>query len=116
MSKGTTVEFKWDEAKLARILKNSMEALADLGEDTAYEAQKSAPVDTGALVNSIRLSKIGDNEVVVLAGGTASGYNVPYARFREYNNDLHPNTRLYMHNALDWASRNINKYFKDITK
>lgn len=116
MASGTKVDFKWNEATLGRIRKNIAEALFSLGLNTAYRAQTHAPVDSGALVNSIRVSKTNDDELVVLAGGTASGYNVPYARFREYNNNLHPGTRLYMHNALDWANNNAMKYFKGITK
>lgn len=116
MASDAKVDFKWNETTLARIRKNIATALLSLGMDTANQAQRKAPVDTGALVNSIRMSKTSDNEVVVLAGGTASGYNVPYARFREYNNNLHPNTRFYMKNALEWANKNVNKYFKGITK
>lgn len=116
MASGTKVEFKWNEAALSRLRKNITTALISLGMDTANEAQRKAPVDTGALVNSIRMSKTNENQVVVLAGGTASGYNVPYARFREYNNNLHPGTRFYMKNALEWANKNVNKYFKGITK
>lgn len=112
----SSVELKWDEAKLAKIQKNIMVALIKLGEDTAYCAQTMAPVDSGALVTSIRSSQLNDSEVVVLAGGKANGKYVPYARFREYHNNLHPSTRFYMRNALDWAGNNIEKYFKDITK
>lgn len=111
-----TSEFKWNEAKLAQIQKDITTGLVKLGHDTAYQAQKGAPVDTGALVNSIRTTDIKDNTVYVLAGGTAGGYNVPYARRREYENPKHPNTRFYMKNALKWAQDNLNSYFKDITK
>lgn len=110
------VSFKWNESTLSRVRRNIAKAILSLGQDTAYRAQTKAPVDSGALVNSIRLSKTTDNEVVVAAGGTASGFNVPYARFREYNNKLHPNKRYYMKEAIDWANENVTKYFKDITK
>lgn len=116
MASNTKADFKWNQTTLSRLRHNIMKTLVKLGEDTAYRAQTGAPVDTGALINSIRASKISDNEIMVLAGGTASGYNVPYARKREYENNLHPGTRFYMRNALDWANNNIASYFKGITK
>lgn len=108
--------FKWNDAVLNRVRQKTMEALIDLGEDTAHKAQQGAPVLTGALVNSIRISEGGDNTIYVLAGGTASGYNVPYARRREYENPKNPNSRFYMKNALQWAYDNREKYFKGVTK
>lgn len=108
--------FKWNQAALDRIKHKTMEALVDLGQDTAYQAQRGAPVDTGALVNSIHIDDSKENVVYVLAGGKVGPFNVPYARRREYENRLHPNTRFYMKNALEWAYKNRNKYFKDITK
>lgn len=116
--------FKWNQAVLDRIKHKTMEALVDLGEDTAYEAQRHAPVGVypaesgrtgGALVNSIRTTKT-DNQVIILAGGKADGKYIPYARIREYVNYKNPHTRFYMRNALEWANNNISKYFKDITK
>lgn len=93
-----------------------MEALIDLGEDTAFKAQQGAPVLNSGLVNSIRITESKGNTILVLAGGTASGYNIPYAKRREYENNLHPNKRYYMKNALQWAYDNRMKYFKGITK
>lgn len=107
--------FKWDQSKLNQVKDNVMEAMVDLGMDTVYRAQGGAPVDSGALVESIRLATSG-NQLLVLAGGTASGYNVPYAKFREYNNNLHPGTRYYMRNAFGWMEQNYLKYFRGITK
>lgn len=109
------VEIKWNQSALNRIRENITKAMVDLGMDTAYEAQKNAPYDTGALVESIRIS-VQRGKLFVVAGGTASGYNIPYARRREYENNLHPDTKKYMHNALDWAGKHFEEYFKDITK
>lgn len=117
--------FKWNQAVLDRVRRKTMEALIDLGEDTAHEAQRHAPVGVyppgsgrtgGSLVNSIRLTEAKDGVVYVLAGGKAGGKNVPYAKMREYVNNKNPHTRFYMKNALQWAYDNREKYFKGITK
>lgn len=119
-----TSEFKWNEGALSKLQKNITEALWDLGFEAEAHAKSAAPVGVypkksgrvgGALVNSIRVHKT-KNQVVILAGGTIRGKYIPYARFREYNNNLHPNTRFYMKNALQWANDNVDEYFKDVTK
>ena len=109
-------KFTWNQQKLNEIRQNVMKGLMALGFDTANQAQEGAPVRTGALVNSIRTTTDNKDTVYVLAGGKAGRFNVPYARKREYHNNLHPNKRFYMTNAAKWAKDNYLKYFKGVTK
>lgn len=109
-------KFTWNKTKLAQVERNITEAMMSLAQDTAHQAQIGAPVDSGALVNSIRVQQSGDRTVLILAGGTAGGYHVPYARRREFENRKNPGKRYYMKNAFEWAQKNRDGYFKGITK
>lgn len=57
------------------------------------EMKKLAPHDTGALMQSIHRTGNG------LKGSIVDG--VPYGIFRNYNNNLHPNTKLYIERSVN---------------
>ena len=102
----------WDNGKLTDIERKLNMGLFKMGSDIAARARANAPVKTGALRNDIRVSP-SQGIVYVLAG---SG-RVRYARIREYENRLHPETTHYMGRAYasimnsDWEQT----YFGDIT-
>lgn len=107
--------FTWNQSTLKKLKKNTMSRLVKLGTQINNKAKSNAPYLTGALVNSIRVDASEDNVVYVLAGGrTPNGAKVPYARRREYENQLHPSTRYYMRNAFQDGVRNFKQEFKNL--
>lgn len=135
----SSVSFKWNTAKLAQVRQKFGQGLLRMGADIASKARGNAPVLTGNLVRSIRIdtAESSTDIVVVKAGGKVdfpvykyvknkktgkkkkvfTGYSIPYARRREYENNLHPGTKYYMHRAFDTVVRgNIGQYFKGATK
>lgn len=116
MGSSATYRFKWSISELNQLRKNTMASMLNLGFGIAAEAQRGAPVDTGALVNSIRTTTNNSDQVMVLAGGPFSDKSVPYAKRREYENRKNPQKRYYMKNAFAWGEQNYQKYFKEITK
>lgn len=77
--------------------------LNSLGNDIKKRAVILAPKDTGALRQSSKVD-VGKDSVAV-------SFNMPYARRRHYENNLHPSTKLYLTNALK-SITNAGKYFK----
>lgn len=77
--------------------------LNSLGNDIKKRAVILAPKDTGALRQSSKVD-VGKDSVAV-------SFNMPYARRRHYENNLHPSTKLYLANALK-SITNVGKYFK----
>lgn len=77
--------------------------LNSLGNDIKKRAVILAPKDTGALRQSSKVD-VGKDSVAV-------SFNMPYARRRHYENNLHPSTKLYLTNALK-SITNVGKYFK----
>lgn len=116
MSKTATISFKWNQSMLGRLRKSIATGLVKMGYAISNQAQRNAPVDTGALVNSIRVSISNADEVFVLAGGSVGGKSIPYAKKREYENRKNPQTKRYMGRAFDQETKNYLKYFKGITK
>lgn len=113
----STVKLTWDDGKLTDLQRAVNRGLLKMGFDIASRARSNAPVLTGALRNSIRVSP--ENEqVYVLAGGRVGGFVVDYAKLREYVNNLHPSTTHYMGRAFDSVinSNWQEKYFGEITK
>lgn len=106
--------FTWNQGTLNKLKSNTMKRLIDLGTKINNKAKSNAPYLTGALVNSIRVDTSEQNTVYVLAGGNAVGRSVPYAKRREYENQLHPNTRYYMRNAFQDGVRNFKQEFKNL--
>lgn len=88
--------------------------LVKMGYAMGNRAQSNAPLLTGALKNTIRVSQPHDGIVLVSAGGSYAGHNVDYAAIREKENRAHPWTTRYMGRAFDDISKNYLSYFKGI--
>lgn len=111
----TSANFKWDKGQVAILERNITKGLLRMGADIANQARANAPVLTGALRNSIRVTTSSSDTVYVLAGGAVAGKTVNYALYREFHNEKHPNTTHYMGRAVDRvAETDLRKYFKEI--
>lgn len=75
--------------------------------DILRMARQNAPVQTGALRNSGRFQQVGNTRWQVTFGNG----RVPYARIREHENRLHPNTTRYLERAARTANSRIKTYF-----
>lgn len=112
---GSSVNFQWDKSQVAILERNMTKGLLRMGADIASQARANAPVLTGALRNSIRVTTSSSDTVYVLAGGSVAGKTINYALYREYNNKKHPSTTHYMERAFDRVSEtDLRKYFKEI--
>lgn len=109
-----TVTFKIDQSKLNQIEQNIMVGVKKMGWAIANQAQRNAPVLTGALVNSIRVEDKNPTTVEVIAGGKYGGRDVPYALIRENVNKAHPSTTHYLERAFDSVVKDWQKYFKGV--
>lgn len=88
--------------------------LVDIGKDAVTNAPiGKAPKDKhpGALKHSARFKVDNFKGYVVFGGG-----RVPYAKRREYENHLHPHTRMYLHKAVAKAEAHKEDYFTRILK
>lgn len=110
-----TANFQWNNAKIEQIKRGMTRGLLRMGAEIASRARSNAPVLTGALRNSIRVTTDGNNTVYVLAGGNVGGKSIDYAYLREFVNNKHPQTRHFMTRALDSvAQQDLRQYFKEI--
>lgn len=75
--------------------------------DILRMARQNAPVKTGALRNSGRFRQVGNTHWQITFGNG----RVPYARLREHENRLHPNTTRYLERATTTATNKIKTYF-----
>lgn len=75
--------------------------------DILRMARQNAPVKTGALRNSGRFQQVGTTHWRITFGNG----RVPYARIREHENRLHPNTTRYLERAARTASSRTKTYF-----
>lgn len=116
MSSSATYTFKWNMAEINALKRDVIYRTLNLGYGIAAEAQRGAPVASSALINTIRATTNHKDMVHVLAGGSFQGYEVPYARRREYENNLHPNKKYFMKNAFAWGENNYLKYYKGLGK
>lgn len=73
------------------------------------QAKANAPVLTGALRNSGRISANGDYSYNVKFGGSPTG--VYYARRRHYENNLHPGTKYYLSRAAQTVGSKYKQYW-----
>ena len=112
-----SVRLTWDNGKLTKLQQAMNKGMFKMGFDIAQRARANAPILTGALVNSIRVTPE-HNQVFVIAGGRVYGYRVDYAKVREYVNKAHPSTTHYMGRAFDYVMESNwqEKYFGDITQ
>lgn len=96
------------------------QGLIAMAKDVQTHAILRAPVDTGALRNSIRVSTPTEEGLEVVAGGGFfagdDGHTkyIGYAFTRELYNNLHPATRHYMQEGLNDTLRTnyIQRFFK----
>lgn len=110
-----TSNFQWNQAALYDIRLGMTKGLLRMGNAVAAQARSNAPVLTGALRNSIRVTADRNDTVYILAGGSVSGKTVPYALYREFHNKKHPETTHYMAKALTKvANQDISQYFKEL--
>lgn len=75
--------------------------------DILRMARQNAPVKTGALRNSGRFQQADTLHWRITFGNG----RVPYARLREHENRLHPNTTRYLERAARTASSRTKTYF-----
>lgn len=113
--------FKWNQSRISQVRGNTLKAMVTAAIDVSNNAKRGAPVDTGALVNSIRVvnlltDKAQNAQALILAGGKIGGKKIAYAKYREYNNRKNPQTKFYMFKAFKNLEQNYPKYFKEITK
>lgn len=108
--------FKWNQSRIGQLRTDTRKAMVTAAIDVSNDAKRGAPVDTGALVNSIRVDSTKNDQVLVLAGGKVGGKKIAYAKFREYNNRKNPQTKFYMFKAFKNLEQTYPKYFKEITK
>lgn len=111
-----TYTLKWNKDELTSLKRKTFLGMKALAYKIEAQAKHGAPVDTGALVNSIRTTDDNQSNVLILAGGSISGKKILYAKRREYENRKNPQTKYYMRNAFKWGEENYQKYFKEITK
>lgn len=108
VSSKTTV--KMYPRELDGVKQRAFKRMIPMAYDIANANRRHAPVLTGALKNSIRVSITKPNEEIeVIAGGG----RVPYALRRNFENYKHPQTLHYMENGVaDVCSGNwVSKYF-----
>lgn len=108
---------KWKMPVVNGVKRKTEQALVKMGYDIVGWAKITAPVKTGALRNSIRISDMG-KKVTVSAGGAVGGKLINYALKREIGPNRNPSTVGYMSKSFekvtagDWQK----KYFGGITK
>lgn len=108
---------KWKMPVVKGVERKTEQALVKMGYDIVGWAKINAPVQTGALRNSIRVSDMGE-KVTVSAGGAVGGKLIDYALKREVGPNRNPATVGYMSKSFekvtagDWQK----KYFGGITK
>lgn len=112
----SSYKFSWNTSKLNGIKKNIDVALLEMGQTITNRARGKAPVESGALVNSIHTEAPESGTVLVIAGGRNGGKTVAYARKREYENCKNPQTKLYMTNSFKEVATNFKQFFKGVTK
>ena len=116
------VDFKWDYHAINGIENRFRQGLAAMGYKVANKARDKAPYKTGALSNSIRVTALGSrDDVYVVAGGSAFGRNIPYARIHELGgyagrgHSVHIKPKHYLANSLaEVVSGNWSQYFKGV--
>ncbi len=109
----SNIKLTWNNGALTELQRRMNGGIMRMAFDIASRARYNAPVKTGALRNSIRVAPE-QGQVFIVAGDS----RVPYAKRREYENNLHPETRFYMHRAYDSVMEDDwqNKYFGNLTE
>lgn len=116
MSKPKVV-LKWKMPVVREVNKNAQQGLVRMGYDILGWAKITAPIKTGALRNSIRITESGKT-VIVSAGGAVGGKLINYAYKREQGPNRDPTSEHYMEKSFkrvtsgNWQQ----EYFGGITK
>lgn len=120
MANPKLASFKWDKTALSKIQNGFTRGLVKMGFDVANKARHRAPYKTGALANSIRVTELQD-EVMVVAGGNFAGKTIAYARIQELggwagrNHSAYIKPKHYLKNGFEDIVRgDIAKYFKGV--
>lgn len=97
-----------DFSKVDRLMNQMIkDGLGNLGKAVKDRGIILAPKDSGDLRRS---SKV---EVNKSKDSVAISFNMPYAKRRHYENNLHPSTRLYLTNAMKSIGTPA-KFFKKV--
>jgi hypothetical protein len=100
----------WDTDQLKKLDVGMLEIATDIHRRSAI----LAPVLSGNLVASGRIKRNGAADYSIIYGGN-SGFNVPYAKRRHFENRKHPQTIGYLSKAAESVSRgNLSKYFRGL--
>lgn len=103
----TTIEFKDYSAKVLKEEEQQIsQALVKMGDRIKNLAEMYAPVKTHALQQNGRVLNT-PLSVTVRFGG----YEVPYARRRHYENNLHPETKYYLERAGNQVAKQGVQYY-----
>lgn len=105
----TTYVFTFKSPKNKHYTKMRL-GLARMVSDIQNQAVRNAPYKNGGLVNSARFKATGFLQYTVTFGGG----KVPYARRREFENNLHPSKKFYLRRAGRSVSRRYKSYFKGL--
>ncbi len=106
----TTYHLRYNPGIVAGGRDNLNRGLVRMATDIHSQAVMRAPKLTRALVNSGRFYKTGPLTWSVIFGNV----RVPYARYREYVNHLHPWTTHYLQNSAQTVAANAASYFGHI--
>lgn len=101
--------FTYDPSWKGRGTRAMQKGLARLAAAIHEQAVKNAPKRSRALANSGQFTQSGELRYTVKFGGGS----VPYAKKREYENKLHPDTRFYLRRARDSAAGRVDSFFND---
>ena len=107
------VSFKsnWSDDQIRMIDVGVLEMATDIDR----KAKMLAPRDQGNLISSGRIKRNGLGNYSVIFGGSGSGFSVPYAKRRHFENLKSPGTLKYLTRASEAVSRgSIKKYFRGI--
>lgn len=100
-----TLKYSADINMMMKIpLENMTKGLDRMSKDILNQARMNAPILTGALRASGNISATGLYSRVI-------GFGVPYATIREFENNLHPNTKYYLKRATTSVLSHAGSYF-----
>lgn len=100
-----TFKYSADISMMMKIpLENMTKGLDKMSQDILNMSRMNAPILTGALRASGAISSTGLYSRVI-------GFGVPYATVREFNNNLHPNTKYYLRRATTSVLNRAASYF-----
>lgn len=100
-----TFKYSADISMMMKIPLQSMtRGLDHMSQDILNQARMNAPILTGALRASGGITATGLYSRVI-------GFGVPYSTIREFENNLHPNTKYYLKRATTNVLSRAGSYF-----